>query len=102
MPSDGDDLPVEIARDADGLFAAMRTVGWTVVRFSYDAAVMGNWQVGLLRGGHSLQIVRDKSQFFIEGPPAEELKAAGLWRAFDDSTKFCDAVAHWALNKPQV
>ena len=102
MTCDGGGLPVEIAKDAGALVSMLQADGWSVREFRYDAVIMGNWYVDLVREGCYLRLVRDRSQFMVSGPAIEELKRAGLWNAFDDSAKFYKAVANWALNRPCV
>jgi hypothetical protein len=102
MPSDHDEPPIEIARDAGSLISTLRASGWILLEAHYDAKTMGNWCVDLTRGGLSLRLVKDRSQFFVTGPPAAALKVAGLWRAFDDFAEFQQAVVNWAIGSPSV
>lgn len=71
-------------------------------RSVYDATTMGNWCVDLTRHDLPLQIVKERAQFQISGPPIEELKANGLWRAFDDYAEFQRAVLSWSDANPPV
>jgi hypothetical protein len=102
MPSDHYELPIEIAKDADSLISTLRASGWILVEAHYDAKTMGNWYVDLTRGGLSLRLVKDRSQFFVSGPPAVELRSAGLWRAFDDFAEFQQSVVSWAIGDRSV
>jgi hypothetical protein len=99
MPIDHDELPIEIARDADSLISTLRARGWILLEARYDAKTMGNWYVDLTRGGLSLRLVKDRSQFFVTGP---ELKVAGLWRAFDDFAEFQQAIVNWVIGSSLV
>jgi len=58
--------------------------------------MFGNWQVKLHRAGNLLELVKDRSQYMVGGPPTEAIKAAGLWRAFDDLEEFRSALVKWA------
>jgi hypothetical protein len=102
MPSDHDEPPIEIPRDADSLISTLRASGWILVEAHYDAKTMGNWYVDLSRGGLSLRLVKDRSQFFVTGPPVTELKVAGLGSAFDGFAEFQQAVVNWAIGSPSV
>ena len=97
-----DNLPDDIAREARLLISALQTAGWTLLEARYDAKTMGNWYLDLARDGLSLRLVKDRSQFFIDGPPVEELKAAGLWRAFEDFAEFQQVIVNWMIDSTRV
>lgn len=40
-------------------------------------------------------VVRDRSQYRLDGPDAELLKRVGLWRAFDQREEFEEALVNW-------
>ena len=92
-------LRAEIESEAGALFSELHAHGWVVIYSLYDAKVFGNWYVDLRRSGADLRLVKDRSQYLIEGPPFGELKAAGLWRAFEDLDEFRQAVINWARNE---
>jgi hypothetical protein len=94
-------VPPEIARDAGGLIAALQAGGWIVRGFNCHAKIMGNWRFEIAREGRVLQLVKDRSQYYVIGLPEAELKPAGLWKVFDDFAKFHKAIVNWAL-RPQV
>jgi hypothetical protein len=102
MPSDHDEPPIEIARDAGSLISTLRASGWVLLEARYDAKDMGNWYVDMTRDGLSLRLVKDRSQFFVTGPPAAELRIAGLWRVFDDFAEFQQSVVSWAIGSRSV
>src|ERR1700756_3093785 len=79
----GGAVPSEIATEAGELISELRTVGWTVQTSQFDARLFGNWLVDLRRGGRTLRLVKDRSQFMVAGPPTQAMKDVGLWRAFD-------------------
>lgn len=97
-----DNLPADIAREAGLLISTLQTAGWILFEARYDAKTMGNWYIDLTRDGHSLRLVKDRSQFFVTGPPAAELKVAGLWRAFDGFAELQQAVVKWAIGSSSV
>ncbi len=84
------------------MISSLRTAGWIISGSVYDANAMGNWYVDLARHDLYLQIVKDRAQFYVSGPPIEELKAKGLWRAFDDYAEFQRAVVNWSDANPPV
>ena len=102
MDAGTDSLSADIARETGSLISTLRTAGWTLLEARCDAKTMGNWHIDLARDDLSLRLVKDRSKFFVDGPPVEELKATGLWRAFSDPAKFQEAVLKWALNGPSV
>ena len=59
---------------------------------------MGNWYVDLRRSGLTLRLVKDRLQYMILDPPTEELKVAGLFRAFNSMEEFRRAVISWISN----
>lgn len=102
MDVEPDNLPVEIAREAGLLISTLRTAGWILPEARYDANTMGNWYVDLARDDVFLRLVKDRSQFFVTGPPIQNLKAAGLSRAFDDFAEFQQSVLSWAIGNRSV
>jgi hypothetical protein len=102
MANDHNEPTIEIARDAGPLVSRLLANGWILLEARYDAKTMGNWYVDLTRDGLSLRLVKDRSQFFVTGPPAGELRIAGLWRAFDDFAEFQQSVINWAIGSRSV
>ena len=89
-------LPPEVATEAGELIDELRSVGWTIRQAQFDAKVFGNWIVDLQRGNRTLQLVKDRSQFMV-GPSTEEMKDAGLWRAFGSFEEFHAAIRNFAI-----
>lgn len=96
MPTEPE-LDPEVRAEVGALIADLRTSGWRVVGSRYDAPSFGNWFVDLERDGRVIRLVKDRSQFMIDGP-ANELRAAGLWKAFDRLSTFREAVVAWAAS----
>ena len=94
MPTEPEVDP-EVRAEAGSLIADLRTAGWRVVASRYEAPVMGNWFVDLERDGRVIRLVKDRSQFTIDGP-TDELAAADLSKAFDRLSTFREAVVAWA------
>jgi dipeptidase len=92
------DLPVEVETEVGALIAQLQTAGWIVSAHHYDAKHFGDWYIDLYRAGHRIRLVKDRSQYIFDGPPVEEIKAAGLWKAFDDLHEFQQSVSKFATN----
>jgi hypothetical protein len=94
-------LPIEIQADAGALLSGLCADGRSIISHRYEAEIFGNWEVKLDRNGESLQLTKDRSQYMVDGQSTEDLKAAGLWRAFDDRYEFQCCVLRWSVaNKP--
>lgn len=74
MAGDSNGVLSEIAMDAGGLIADLQAGGWTVRGFNYDAKIMGNWHFEIAREGRVLQLVKDRSQYYVIGLAEAELK----------------------------
>jgi hypothetical protein len=96
MPDSGFKLPIKVEKEAGLLLAELRAAGWQVTASEYDHSAFGNWSVNLQRDGVVMRVLKDRSQYLVDGLPAEALKAAGLWRAFDSLDEFQIAVTQWA------
>jgi len=95
MLSSGEDLPVEVEIEVGALISQLREAGWVVSISRYDAKAFGNWYVELHRADRMIRLAKDRSQYEIGGSHMEEIKAAGLWRVFDDLEEFWRAVSKW-------
>jgi hypothetical protein len=100
MGSESEDLPIELETEAGALISELRETGWTVSAFRYDAKSFGDWYVDLRCEDRMVRLVKDRSQYMIDGP-TEEIKAAGLWKAFNDFGEFRRAINNW-VTKPYV
>jgi hypothetical protein len=92
MPSSGEDLPVEVKSEIGALISKLRGAGWVVSASRYDAKSFGNWCVDLYRADRLIRLSKDRSQYLMDGSDIEEIKAAGLWKAFDDLEELRKAV----------
>lgn len=95
MLSGGDGLSVQVEAEVGGIISALNATEWVVSTSLYEAKSFGNWYVDLRRGEHTIRLVKDRSQYMIEGSEIQEIKSAGLWHAFDDLGEFNQAVTHW-------
>lgn len=91
-------IPREIVAEAGELISELRSGGWTVGEYQFDATVFGNWFLDLRRKGYTLRLVKDRSQFMLGGPPTQELRNAGLWQTFDSFEEFRGAIRRWAID----
>ena len=98
MPDEDEKLPSEVEAEAGALLSELRADGWTVCASGYNAQEFGNWYVDLRRADNAIRLVKDRSQYMIDGPPTEAIKTAGLWRAFENLDEFRQLVIKWAGN----
>lgn len=87
-------LPVEIVQDLHILLDPLRSLGFIPTDGQYDSDVFGNYYASFLGPKGRLRIIRDRSQYMVEGDPAL-LERAGLWRAFDDREEFAARLLFW-------
>ena len=62
-------LPVEV--EAAPLLAELRAGGWQVSASEYDASAFGNWSISLQRDGVVMRLLKDRSQYMVDGLPAK-------------------------------
>ena len=55
----------------------------------------GSYRVEFSGPSARFRIVRDRSQYYIDGLPRNTLEPAGLWRAFDDRAEFEVQLLSW-------
>jgi len=95
MPDGVKELPAEVRDEIEGLVSSLLDRGWSLVSTSYDASCFGNWHIDLRNCGSTLRLVKDRSQYMIDGSEVDELKAVGLFRAFDGLQEFRNAITNW-------
>ena len=95
MPDSDQSLPNEIEMEVGKLISKLSTAGWIISDFRYDPKAFGSWYVDLCRDRLSIRLTKDRSQYFVDRLPAEELKDARLWRAFDNVEELQNAVIQW-------
>jgi hypothetical protein len=95
MQENDNTLPDEIKAEAETLFSKLYDAGWIVSSSAYSFNSFGNWYVELSRAGSRIRIAKDRYQYLIEGSPEKKIKAAGLWRAFNNYEDFRHAVIKW-------
>jgi hypothetical protein len=87
-------LPVEIVQDLQGLLDRLNALGCVPAGGRYDPDVFGNYYVNFSGRKGPFRIIRDRSQYMVEGDRAV-LERAGLWRAFDDREEFAARLLSW-------
>lgn len=88
-------LSSEVQGEIGWIVAALKTAGWIITASRYDEKHFGNWYVDLVRNGRAIRLIKDRSQFRVDGS-VEELKTAGLFKIFDGVRTFGEAVVAWA------
>lgn len=76
-------------KDLDGIVVAMEAVGFRLVRS--EAGTMDSGSAEFSDGWRTVKISKDRSQWMFEGL-RQELEPLGLWKAFDDTLEFRDAL----------
>lgn len=95
MPEHPNQLPTEIQAQLRRLIPVFSKLGWELTEARYTPQIFGNWYIKLAKRDLSFTMIKDRSQFMVDGVDIEKLKAAGLWRAFDDLNEFEDAIIAW-------
>ena len=94
--ADAIDLPPELEEVRDAI-SCLNGREWRMCGHQYDEEVFGNWHIDFCRQSQKIRLVKDRSQYFVEGTAAE-LKTAGLWRSFNGLEEFQRAVIAWVEN----
>lgn len=87
-------LTGELALDSADLLAALDARGIRPVASQYEPQSFGNYFIEF-GGRRTFKMVRDRGQYFLQGPPRTELEEFDLWRAYDDRDSFRHAVLLW-------
>ena len=88
-------VPAEVTSDIGSLLRDLEALGYRPTESSYATESFGNYHVDLTSPRGWLRLVRDRSQYTIETESGEELRKAGLFRAFNDRNEFVSAVLQW-------
>jgi hypothetical protein len=83
-----------VALDLAELLPQLAAHGFHPGRCEYAPDVFGNYLVDFSAPTKSFRLIRDRSQYMLEGDQ-EELRDAGLFRAFDDKKEFQSALLSW-------
>jgi hypothetical protein len=87
-------LPPDIVRDIGDLICRLEALGFNPQASAYDPQVMGNWYADFSGSKRSVRIIKDRSQYFVEGD-RKELEPFGLWRAFNDPRELEKKMISW-------
>lgn len=68
---------------------AMQAIGFALVRA--ESGTMDSGRAEFSNGDRSVVVWKDRSQWTLDGS-REDREPFGLWRAFDDTREFCDAL----------
>ena len=79
-------------KDLDILITAMKEVGFTLVHS--EAGTMDSGSAEFSNGKTRLKIGKDRSQWMFDGS-RKELEPLGLWKAFNDTHEFRDALLEY-------
>jgi hypothetical protein len=79
-------------KDIDILATAMESIGFRLVQS--EAGTMDSGSAEFSDGERKLRISKDRSQWMFCGSQ-RELEPWGLWRAFDDTLEFRDAIVDY-------
>jgi hypothetical protein len=89
------EIPKEVAKDIGPFLRRLADLGYEPYASLYDAKSFGNYYVDLRAGEFWLRVVRDRSQYYIDSKSTDQLRQAGMLRAFDDRKAFEQAVLEW-------
>jgi hypothetical protein len=98
MPTKDEAMDQHIADDLRVLIGSLSALGFAPRKYEYLSGSFGNYFIDFESGTFKFRIVRDRSQYFVEGEK-DELESAGLWRVFGDKTVFGQAVLEWVKGK---
>jgi hypothetical protein len=76
-------------QNLDVISAALQPIGFSLLRS--QSGPMDSATADYSDGRSTLRVIKDRSQWFLDGARAD-LEAFGLWRAFDDTGEFRDAL----------
>ena len=82
------DVPDAIASDLGEILSELASLGYVPVASRYSPESFANYYVDLESPDGALRIVRDKSQYHVDMQAIDELKRAGMFRAFDELDTF--------------
>ena len=85
----------EIVSDIGSLVRRLAELGYEPTGSLYSPESFGNYYIDLNAGKKWLRIVRERSQYYVDASSKDELRRAGLFRAFDDRSAFERALLNW-------
>ena len=91
-------LPITVSTALGAVSALLRNAGLVPV-VCEESSSFGNFFVTFASPQKSITIARDRGQFLLSGPPDEELKKFGLWRAFSGATALNHELLPWLAHE---
>ena len=88
-------LQKEILSDIGPLVSRLAEFGYEPTGSLYSPESFGNYYIDLNAGQRWLRIVRERSQYYVDTASKEQLRKAGMFRAFDDRSAFERALLEW-------
>ncbi|MGB5259987.1 MAG: hypothetical protein WBO34_05620 [Gammaproteobacteria bacterium] len=79
-------------KDLDIIKVALESLGYKLVKS--EPGSMDSGIVAFSNEEKQIEITKDRSQWMLAGPK-DELEPIGLWRAFDDTHEFKDALVRY-------
>lgn len=92
-------LPREVEDEIGSLLSDLNEAGFSPKASLYSPEAFGNWYVDLKGPIGAFRIIKDRSQYIVDGPKTEELEAAGLWRSFDSLDEFGKVLMNWLRSR---
>jgi hypothetical protein len=92
-------LPPEIVADLGELLVELEADGVQATSGEYSRESFGNYTVEFRSNKGLFRVVRDRSQYYIDGPSQDQLLPLGLWRAFNDLETFSEALHGWLARR---
>jgi hypothetical protein len=87
-------LPAELETELSIGIPFLLERGWEIFEFRYEPQTFGNWYIDFFRSDLTIRLVKERSQYSVEGN-AGELRSTGMWRVFMDATEFQQAIIDW-------
>jgi hypothetical protein len=89
-----EELPEPVAVDLAELLPRLAAQGFHPSHCEYTPEAFGNYSVDFKAPTRSFRVIRDRSQYMLDGDQ-KELADPGLWRAFDDKKEFANVLLAW-------
>jgi hypothetical protein len=81
-------------RNLKVISTALKTAGFRLLHT--EAGSMDSGLADFSDGSRTIRVIKDRSQWMLVGEQ-NQLERAGLWRAFDDTQEFRDALLAYLL-----
>src|SRR5262249_41944852 len=88
------EIPEPIVEALGPLMQRLAALGYQPTSGRFDPDLFGNFLVGFENGTQRFELVRDRSQFMVEGEPSE-LEPFGLFQAFNSVAELEAPLLTW-------